>query len=73
MGCGERRPSTRLQARLAERCPPANQINTPLANAESDGAAVAQLAERRPGKAEVPGSNPGGGSTLPSPFTTYHL
>ncbi len=27
-------------------------------------AAVAQLAERRPGKAEVPGSNPGGGSTL---------
>ncbi len=30
-----------------------------------DGAAVAQLAERRPGKAEVPGSNPGGGSTYP--------
>ena len=29
-------------------------------------AAVAQLAERRPGKAEVPGSNPGGGSTLHS-------
>ena len=28
------------------------------------GAAVAQPAERRPGKAEVPGSNPGGGSTL---------
>ena len=26
-------------------------------------AAVAQPAERRPGKAEVPGSNPGGGST----------
>ena len=31
----------------------------------SRGAAVAQPAERRPGKAEVPGSNPGGGSTKP--------
>ncbi len=30
-------------------------------------AAVAQLAERRPGKAEVPGSNPGGGSTTRFP------
>ena len=33
----------------------------------ADGAAVAQLAERRPGKAEVPGSNPGGGSTPSQP------
>ncbi len=30
---------------------------------EKEFAAVAQLVERRPGKAEVPGSNPGGGST----------
>ena len=41
-----------------------NHINCSSIARLVDCAAVAQLAERRPGKAEVPGSNPGGGSTL---------
>jgi hypothetical protein len=40
------------------------QLKPSQENSEGIGAAVAQPAERRPGKAEVPGSNPGGGSII---------
>ncbi len=77
---GEKKPSVELEERLKQLVA-AMGLNyeelesrcTATLNRAKGGeaphmgsAAVAQLAERRPGKAEVPGSNPGGGSTPPS-------